>query len=228
MEFLFVMAGEVKGAALTLRVTETMRLELQRSAAANGRSVSQEVERRISNSFLSDPNLGGDTQAALLGDVAVLMDATSMSLGRPWFEVHAGWYLVKKAWTHLLSLIEPEPNPDFIAQVSPKGRCEISKWEAETDQKTLNGIRNARELEQLKLKEGAFMLESEEQYLKEILEELPPPERSIYPSLGQRDLQLWHASEEQKILRRRIWRRAEPILQQAKRRFSSDAEGWEE
>lgn len=221
------MANEVKGSVLTLRITETMHEELRAAAANNGRSVSQEVERRISNSFLSDPNLGGIKQAALLSDLAVLMDAASMVAGQAWMNSHASWLLVRDGWKYLLSLVEPVGDPDFIDQMTPSGRSEVARWEHETEVKTQNSLRNARHLAQLNLKEKAFMLEPTERQWKELLEMGVPTDPIAMPSLVERDMQLWHRSEEQKVLRRRLWSRAEPILQLASRRFDSTDGVWE-
>jgi plasmid stability protein len=58
--------AEAKRGAFTFRVTDTMRARLEAAAAAHGRSVSEEVERRLESDALLGAFMGGPLENAEL------------------------------------------------------------------------------------------------------------------------------------------------------------------
>ena len=219
------MKNEVKASALNVRITERMHNQLREAAVAQGRTVSQEVEFRLARSFSADPDLGGQKQALLLEDMAAVMNAASMTLAKPWYENFLGWQIVRNSWQHLLDLLQPDGPSDFETSLSPEGRAALERWTDETEPKRRAILDRQRELQQLRLKKAAFMLDRYEEMRLELLEILPESEAPSLPKLNARDLQTWHAAEEHRILGSRLCAGVAPILSQAKTRHGSD---WED
>lgn len=216
------MQNEVKASALNVRITERMHQQLREAAVGQGRTVSQEVEFRLARSFTAGPNLGGQKQALLLEDMAAVMNAASMTLGKPWYENFLGWQIVRNSWQHLLELLEPGGPSDSETRLSPEGMAALERWTDETEPKRRASLDRQREIKQLRLKKAAFMLDRYEEKWLELLEIVPETEDPGLPKLNARDLQAWHRAEEQRILGSRLWARVAPILSQAETRHESD------
>lgn len=205
-------------AVVTFRVTERMRDRIREVAEMHGRSVSQELERRLEDSFLADKSLGGARQAALLRDIQLAMDGASSALGKPWHSDHVGWRLVSDAVKFLFSAEEPPPPPDLDKELSAAGKRNLDRWRRETELVDEQAIDRNRELEQLRLKQAAYYLEPREQMRLELLESLPEAPKPVLPKLHGRDLELWNGHEEDRVKSSRMWERVEPILSDAAKR----------
>lgn len=210
-----------RAAVITLRVTEAMRDRIKEAAETHGRSVSQELETRINNSFLADKSLGGTRQAELLRDVQLVLDGASTALGQPWYSEHVGWRLVSDAVNFLLSAQEPAAPADLETAITKAGKKELERWRRETELVEEQALDRARELEQLRLKRAAYYLEPCEQMRLELLEILPEKRIAALPKLRGRDLALWNAQEENRIKGYRMWNRVAPILSDAAERSTA-------
>lgn len=222
------MRNEIKASTLNARITGDMRRRLEESARENGRSVSQEVENRLARTFSADPNLGGQRQATLLEDLAAIMNAASMTLAAPWHQKHLGWLIVRDAWHHLMKLLEPPAPSDSETKISPSGQIELERWRNENEPKLRAVLDRTREVEQLKLKRSAFMLDRSEQMRLELLEALPEFRAPSLPNLGQPDLQLWHEAEAERIVGQRLWHSVAPVLSQGEDRLKRQLDEWDE
>ena len=98
---------EDKRKTLTTRITDRTRKRLDKAAQATGRSLSQEIEFRLEQSFEGDEALGGRQLRALfglLGNAAVLIEEQT---GKPYFKDWSTWVAVQAAWRHLISAFRP-------------------------------------------------------------------------------------------------------------------------
>lgn len=213
-----------RAAVITLRVTKAMRDRIKKAAESHGRSVSQELEIRLQNSFLADRSLGGSTQADLLRDIQLVMDGASTALGKPWYSERVGWELVNNAVDFLVSAQEPAASPDLETALTAAGKRELDRWRRETELPEEQALDRAREIEQLRLKKAAYYLEPREEMRLEFLEALPEKGVAAPPKLRGRDLELWNAHEENRIKGRRMWERVAPILTDAAKRAESKSE----
>jgi hypothetical protein len=79
--------GEVKGksATLTTRITPETRAAMDRAAQKSGRSLSQEVERRLIDSVRNDRNRRSDIRA-LTEAIALFAEKLEIATGKPWLQ----------------------------------------------------------------------------------------------------------------------------------------------
>ena len=103
--------GKGKRAPLNMRTTQEVRERLEKAAADSGRSLVQEVEVRLEQSFLEEDALGGMQFRALfrlLGNAAVLIERKT---GKSCFEDWNTWVAVQGAWTELGGTYIGPPKP---------------------------------------------------------------------------------------------------------------------
>ena len=87
---------------LNMRTTRELREKLEKNAANSGRSLAQEVEYRLEQSFRDEEALGGRQLHALfglLGNAAALIEEQT---GKSCFEHFSIWLAVQGAWQHLI------------------------------------------------------------------------------------------------------------------------------
>jgi hypothetical protein len=79
--------GEFKGksAALTTRITPETRAAMDRAAQKSGRSLSQEVERRLRDSVLNERNRRSDVRA-LAEAIAIVAEKVEIATGKHWLQ----------------------------------------------------------------------------------------------------------------------------------------------
>ena len=79
--------GEFKGksAMLTTRITPETRAAMERAAKKSGRSLSQEVERRLNDSVLNDRNRRSDVRA-LAEAMAIVTEKVELATGKNWLQ----------------------------------------------------------------------------------------------------------------------------------------------
>ena len=79
--------GEFKGksATLTTRVMPETRAAMERAAQKSGRSLSQEVERRLNDSVLNERNRRSDVRA-LAEAIAIVTEKVEIATGKRWLQ----------------------------------------------------------------------------------------------------------------------------------------------
>jgi hypothetical protein len=79
--------GEFKGksATLTTRITPETRAAMERAAQKSGRSLSQEVERRLNDSVRNERNRRSDVRA-LAEAVAIVAEKVEIATGKQWLQ----------------------------------------------------------------------------------------------------------------------------------------------
>lgn len=100
---------------ITMRVTKAKRDQLEAAARANGRSVSQEIEERLTLSLEAEKWVGGAETARLMRMIGSAIDGVERFTGRTWNEDHHTFRAAKTAITELLSMHTPaEPDgPEY-------------------------------------------------------------------------------------------------------------------
>jgi hypothetical protein len=104
--------GEVKLAPLNMRTNPQMREMLEESAAAYGRSLTQEVERRLHTTFIFDEYYGGSHTHTLASLIGSTLRAIEEDTGGDWRKDEATWEASKAAVERLLRWKRPKPEPD--------------------------------------------------------------------------------------------------------------------
>lgn len=82
---------------LSIRTTEEGRLKLERAAKFNGRSMSEEIDRRLEQSFAKDERAGGIYNAIFLDRLAATIRDIEASTGQEWPKNEFTWWGVKRA-----------------------------------------------------------------------------------------------------------------------------------
>jgi hypothetical protein len=109
---------EAKRGAIGLRVTSELRSTLEKAAAKSGRSMSQEAEFRLEQSFHSEQQLGdamrvafgGKRAAAVFLSLAAAADAIDETLGgKGWLDDLETFATVRNVWNDLLERLSPQP-----------------------------------------------------------------------------------------------------------------------
>src|SRR5262245_50912099 len=101
--------GEGKRFALGLRVTEERRRALDEAAAKSGRSISQEIELRLEQSFLDEEALGGREMLGLFRMMAgAAMMVEERLGGRSWSTDWEAFQAVREAWHKIIDGIRPD------------------------------------------------------------------------------------------------------------------------
>ena len=82
---------------LSIRTTETGRLKLERAASFNGRSMSEEIDRRLEHSFARDEQAGGLYNSIFLDRLGSTIRDIEASTGQEWTKNELTWWAVKRA-----------------------------------------------------------------------------------------------------------------------------------
>lgn len=134
-------AGEkAKRGVIAVRATEEFRARIDAAAAASGRSMSQEIEARLEESFRIDDSLGGPEQAEILRIIQAVMDHVSRQFDRSWLEDGTAARIVASAVGRLFSTIATFANDSGelarlhrdtdVEQALRVYRDELREWEA--------------------------------------------------------------------------------------------------
>lgn len=111
-------SAEGKRFALGLRVTAERRRALEEAAARSGRSISQEIELRLEQSFQDESALGGREMLGLFrmmaGVAAVIEERRN---GKRWSEDWETFLAVRKAWHAMINSVCPELSPEWIERL---------------------------------------------------------------------------------------------------------------
>lgn len=103
---------EVKLAPLNMRTSPELRAKIEEAADANGRSLTQEVERRLFSSFTLDQYVGRmhiQSLTLMLGAAVSLIEDRT---GKRWTEDQETWIMVSEAVMRLLRWDRPPPDSD--------------------------------------------------------------------------------------------------------------------
>jgi len=107
---------EGKRFALALRVTGPMRRALEEAANSSGRSISQEIELRLEQTFSNEKVFGGD---AMLGLLQMLAGAAAMvearQGGKRWTSDWDTYQAVRRAWETIIQSLTPRTPPKLLA-----------------------------------------------------------------------------------------------------------------
>lgn len=124
-------APGVKRTTLSLRATPDLLARLDAAIAANGRSLAQELENRVEQTFQAEDALGGSRTAPILRAMADMIKHAEAKTGESWLDDYATWQVVSRAVVRTLNSWEPEPpNIEAIRKLNRQ----IEEAEARVDQ----------------------------------------------------------------------------------------------
>jgi len=109
-----------KRKALNLRTTDEMRALLEAAAVEGGRSLTQEVERRLASTF----NVSASAQTSALGPLlrrlATVVDLAEQRTGNKWDADPETFWAVRAGFNDLVGRLMPD-EPDWAASVAAGG-----------------------------------------------------------------------------------------------------------
>ena len=112
--------GEGKTAAFTTRLRPRLKGSLEVAAANAGRSLSEEIERRLERSFdeeeAFEQYLGGAEMLGLFKAMAGVAAAIEARIGTAWLEDQMAFTTVVAAWAALLNQHSPEKSQSVPTQ----------------------------------------------------------------------------------------------------------------
>ncbi len=100
-----------KLAPLNMRTSPQLRAQIERAADDNGRSLTQEVERRLMTSFIFDEARGGQHINAFTAMLAATIQRLELRYGKKWIEDAETFSAVKAATLRLLDWDSPRIDP---------------------------------------------------------------------------------------------------------------------
>lgn len=139
---------DARTAAITLSTSSENKARLQRTAAANGRSVSAEVDHRLGISFALEDEVGSASVRHLLDFVRLAATAIEAETGSPWHRSRqAGMQLRGAILTYIRANSPPRPNDEIVENWS-----DFKRWHEKAMQRagkttpTLETMKEDREL----------------------------------------------------------------------------------
>jgi hypothetical protein len=118
---------EGKRYPLSLRTTKDLKEKLESASRVSGRSIAQEVEHRLEQSFKTEANIadaiaaamGGKSLAALFRLMGAAAELVELRMGgKSWVNDAVTFYAVQKAWQRLINQFGPPPHPDLAAHIA--------------------------------------------------------------------------------------------------------------
>ena len=100
-----------KLAPLNMRTSPELRAKIEEAADVNGRSLTQEVERRLMTSFIFDEVRGGPHIGAFANMLAATIQTIEQRLGAQWIDDIAAHAAVSAATSRLLDWNRPSVEP---------------------------------------------------------------------------------------------------------------------
>jgi hypothetical protein len=104
-----------------MRTTRELREKLEKNAADSGRSLAQEVEHRLEQSFQTDDFLGGPQTGPVVRAIALVISAVQTQHKRSWRKDRDGYYGVFAGVVKVLRIFGPKN------VVQPKLRFEFDE-----------------------------------------------------------------------------------------------------
>jgi hypothetical protein len=102
---------------LNMRTTKEIRDRLEAAARQAGRSLAQEVEYRLDQSFLDEDAWGGAEVQSLLRGLADAARVLQARHGQSIFASFKDYDRARRAWGRLIDLLGPEAHPDLVQSV---------------------------------------------------------------------------------------------------------------
>ena len=114
-------SGKRRGASMGFRPTPGIREKLVEAARANGRSMSQEVEARLEQSFLGDAFLGGLGNATAAKLIGPILEDVETRTGKSWREDKNTYYGAVVAVLAIMRVLGPRdvPHPKMAFDTDP-------------------------------------------------------------------------------------------------------------
>jgi hypothetical protein len=106
--------AETKLAPLNMRTTPELRARIEEAAAQSGRSLTQEVERRLLTTFLFDEVRGGPHIGAFVNMLASTIQMIENRTGTKWTEDTLAFEAVRAASARLLRWTRPRDPGDLL------------------------------------------------------------------------------------------------------------------
>lgn len=197
-------AETAKRQMLTMRVTQRMKDRIAAVADSNGRSVSQEIEMRLERTFYQDDELGDREQAGFLRWLATIMDAATRQGRQSWLEDPEIFAYVRSAAQVLFDAYQPpDTHVPVLEQLSPGGRAEVERWEADAKERTAASVPHVRRATELHMKkELRGLTQEEEDEMEQAFEAA-----NIKPTqlkLDDADMRIWQEHGRRRQLMKRV------------------------
>ena len=125
--------GEFKGksATLTTRITAETRAAMERAAQKSGRSLSQEVERRLIDSVRNERNRRSDVRA-LAEAIAIVAEKVEIATGKHWLQDASTGEELRRGIDVLVRHFAPHgARPKVLPEASERDRSPTSVGESE-------------------------------------------------------------------------------------------------
>jgi hypothetical protein len=103
-------SGEAKRASFNTRLRKALKEQLEESARAAGRSLSEEIESRLERSFDRTKSLGGVEYEALFQMMAAAARVIEVRLGKSPFSDPAAAGSARYAWREIIYSLTPDPS----------------------------------------------------------------------------------------------------------------------
>jgi hypothetical protein len=125
-----------KGATLSARITVATRKRLDEAAERTGNSLSQEVERRLSQSFENELPMQPASERMLLRVIGELIDRAGDFTGQSWLDNPYTFELITEAMALLMRAFRPPGDPKMPETIEPHRRLhEMAAISAEAKEK---------------------------------------------------------------------------------------------
>ena len=109
-----------KRKALNLRTTDELRALLEAAATEGGRSLTQEVERRLASTFNVSASAQTSTLGPLLRRLATVVDLAEQRTSKQWDADAETFWAVRAGFNDLVDRLMPE-EPDWAASIAAGG-----------------------------------------------------------------------------------------------------------
>jgi hypothetical protein len=151
-------------APLNMKASPELRARIEAAAKDNGLSLTQEVERRLIQSFNIEDQLGGGRTSIVMRSLVAAVHLAETRTGRPWLEDHVTWHAARQLI--LDALYQWMPAPPELPKIAVAHK-KVTAAEKRMDE--LNAMaRNLRIVEAL---DPATLSEDERfQHMKELSE----------------------------------------------------------
>jgi hypothetical protein len=190
---------KAKRDVIAVRATEEFRQQIDDAAAQAGRSMSQEIEARLRDSFEADRAHGGGEQAEVVRRMASIMNFVSRRFGVSWMHDEAGFDVVVEALDEMLAGLRPservEPErlerSERVAAALARYAEEYASWKRDRDATLIPPLKvftKARSGKPVSAEERAAATEA-----RELRAHLPPEPT---PDLSADELRIWRLEHE--------------------------------
>ena len=121
-------SGEAKRASFNTRLRNTLKEQLEESARAAGRSLSEEIESRLERSFDRTESLGGPEYEALFQMMAAAARVIEFRLGKSPFSDPEASGVARNAWRQIIHSVTADPLEGEVHKESLRIIDEMENW----------------------------------------------------------------------------------------------------